>query len=285
MGATLGGPSSTAALDVEAAKGPGGITPGVIDAAMSSLATFVAALFAARVFDDADLGAYAVFYTAFNFGQVVANNLIYIPAEVVAVAWPSAARLRIIRQSIPLGIGPSVAGAMAIGIAGLITIQFADTALVVPLTLTAGVTTFLWPTQDHVRRMLHIANRSWAAAGVSIAQFATVVASIGILLAIDIPEAWIPYGSLALANAISLLAGLSVARRSLVSGEAPGKLQGRSLTHSGAWLLVGVGTPTITAFAAASIITFAAGPEALGFAEAARNSEIEETHDDVAELP
>lgn len=259
-----------ATLDVESARSTRGISPGVIDAAMSSLATFIAALVAANLLDDADLGVYAVFYTAFNFGQVIANNLVYIPAEVVAVAWPVEDRLRIIRQSMPLALGPSLAGAMAIGVASLITIQIAEAGLVVPLTLTAGVTTFLWPTQDHVRRTLHIAHKSWAAAAVSITQLLAVVGSIVVLTATDTPRVWIPYGSLAIANAVSLIVGLGLARMSLPAGTAPERIHMRSLSQSGSWLLVGVATPTITAFAGASIITFVAGPEILGFAEAAR---------------
>ena len=263
-------PATDAALDIEGAKGARGIAPGVVDAAMSSLATFVAALVAANVLGDADLGVYAVFYTAFNFGQVVANNLIYIPAEVVAVSWPMEARLRVIKQSIPLAIAPSLTGAMAIGVASLITIQFADGALVIPLTLTAFTTTLLWPTQDHIRRTLHIAERSWAAAATSVAQFATVVVSIVVLVALDVPRVWVPYGSLAIANAVSLIVGLAMARGALRAGPAPERIHARNLTRSGTWLLVGVGTPTVAAFGAATIITFAAGPEALGFAEAAR---------------
>ncbi|MDJ0925416.1 MAG: hypothetical protein QNJ77_12715 [Acidimicrobiia bacterium] len=258
------------ALDVAGAKGTRGITPGVVDAAMSSLATFIAALVAANILTDAELGVYAVFYTAFNFGQVIANNLVYIPAEVVAVSWPEHVRIKIIRQSIPLGITPSVIGALAIGVAGLITIQITTASFVLPLALTAGLTTLLWPTQDHVRRTLHIANKSWAAAAVSVAQFVTVVGSIGVFLLAGVPDVWIPYGSLALANAASLLVGLILARWSVSRERAPERLNRKSLTQSGAWLLVGVGTPTVTAFAAATIITFAAGPEALGFAEAAR---------------
>ena len=64
-----------------------GLTSGVVDAGMSSLATFLGGLIAANILGRAELGVYAVFFAAFNFGQVLANNLVYIPAEVVAVAW------------------------------------------------------------------------------------------------------------------------------------------------------------------------------------------------------
>lgn len=244
--------------------------PGVVDAAISSLATFLAGLVAANILDAKNLGVYAVFFTAFNFGQVIANNLVYIPAEVAAVAWPVESRLRVISQSIPLSIVPSLAGGLAIGIASLVTAQIAEASIVVPLTITTGITTLVWPTQDHIRRTLHIADRSWAAATVSTAQLAVAAVSIGALLVADVPAAWIPFGALAIANVVSLLIGIVLVRMSLTSQLAPERLHLRNLTKSGMWLLIGVGTPTVTAFGAATIITFAAGPEALGFAEAAR---------------
>ncbi len=247
-----------------------GITAGVFDAAMSSLATFLGGLVAANVLGDSELGVYAVFFTAFNFGQVIANNLVYIPAEVVAVAWKAETRTRVLTQSIPLGLLPSVVGALAIGIASLVAAQIATATVVIPLTITAAVTTLLWPTQDHIRRMLHIADRSWAAAAVSTAHFFVTAIAIGVLLLLDVDGEWIPFGALAIANMASLLIGLVLARPRSGTEKAPERLDLRSLTRSGIWLMVGVGIPTITAFGAATIITFAAGPEALGFAEAAR---------------
>lgn len=255
-----------------------GLTGGVVDAATSSMATFVAALVAARILTDTELGIYAVFYTAFNFGQVIANNLVYIPAEVLVVSWPVAARLRAMRQTTRLALGPSMAGAAAVGIATLIAAQVAESSLVLPLTVTAGITTFFWPTQDHVRRMLHIAELSWHAAAVSVVQFVTVLASIGALMVLDVPAAWIPYGSLGIANGTSLITGLALARhyhirtrrRDRSALTDPIRLRLRELIRSGSWLLAGVGAPTLAAMGSATIITFVAGPDVLGYAEAAR---------------
>jgi O-antigen/teichoic acid export membrane protein len=255
-----------------------GLTGGVVDAAMSSLATFAAALVAARILSDTQLGVYAVFYTAFNFGQVIANNLVYIPAEVIVVSWPVAARLRALKQTTRLAIGPSLAGAAAIAIATLIAAQVAEAAVVMPLTITAAITTFFWPTQDHVRRMLHIAELSWHAAAVSVVQFVTVIGAIAALMLLDVPAAWIPYGSLGIANGTSLITGLALARhyhirtrrRDLSGRGDPIKLRLRELIQAGSWLLAGVGAPTLAAMGAATIITFAAGSDILGYAEAAR---------------
>ena len=247
-----------------------GITAGVLDAGMSSLATFLGGLVAANLLGDSELGVYAVFFTAFNFAQVVANNLVFVPAEVVAVAWPKETRMQVLVQSIPLGALPSLAGAAAIGIAALVAAQTATASLVMPLAITTGLTTLLWPTQDHVRRMLHIADRSWAAAAVSTVQFSVMALSIGVLIFLDVDDGWIPFGALAIANAVSIFVGLILARPSGGIRPAPERLRLRSLTKSGVWLMLGLGIPPVTAFAAASIIFFAAGPEALGFAEAAR---------------
>lgn len=246
-----------------------GIGAGVVDAAMSSLATFLTGLVAATILGDAELGVYAIFFTAFNFAQVIANNLIYVPSEVVAVAWPPAHRTRVLTQSIFYGIGPSLAGAMAIGIATLVAAQTSTADVVTPLTITAAVTTFLWPTQDHVRRMLHIADRSWAAATISATQVAISAASIGVMLVLDVTKEWIPFGALAIANLLSLILGL-ILSKPWAAEPALERLDPRSLMRSGVWLMIGVGVEPVAAFGAASIITFAAGLEVLGYAEAAR---------------
>ena len=246
-----------------------GIGAGVVDAGMSSLATFLTGLIAATILGRAELGVYAIFFTAFNFAQVIANNLIYIPSEVVAVAWPQEHRTRVLTQSIFYGILPSLAGALAIGIATLVAAQTSTADVVTPLTITAAATTFLWPTQDHIRRMLHIADRSWAAASVSAVQVAISGASIAVMLLLDVTAEWIPFGALAIANLLSLLLGLILARP-WAAEPALERLNPHSLMRSGVWLMIGVGIEPVAAFGAASIITFTAGLEVLGYAEAAR---------------
>lgn len=246
------------------------ITAGVADAALSSLATFVAGLIAANILGDAELGIYAVFFTAFNLGQVIANNLIFVPAEVVTVSWPEEARTRVLGQSIKYGIMPSVVGTLAIGIATLITWNIAASDVVIPLAITTAATTLVWPVQDHVRRILHIANRSWAAASVSIANFVATAVAIGGLLFLGVADEWIPFGALALSNLVSLTHGLILARPSTSGARAPEQLRPRELVRSGGWLMLGVGIPAVAAFAVATIITLGAGAEAMGYAEAAR---------------
>jgi hypothetical protein len=147
--------------------------------------------------------------------------------------------------------------------------QISTADVVIPLTITAAATTFFWPTQDHIRRMLHIADRSWAAASVSTAQLAIVAISIATLKILDVRAEWIPFGALAVANLLSLILGVILARP-WATASTPERLDPRRLIRSGIWLLIGVGIEPAAALGAAAIITFAAGPAVLGYAEAAR---------------
>jgi hypothetical protein len=82
---------------------------------------------------------------------------------------------------------------------------------------------------------------------------------------------WIPFGGLAIANLCSLLAALLLAARRRRPAHAhPIALRFTELWDLGAWLFVGSIVPSIAAFGVASIVTVLAGPEAIGFAEAAR---------------
>jgi hypothetical protein len=244
---------------------------GITDASLASLATFSAGLVAVNIFSGADLGIYAVFFVAFTMGQLVAYQLIYVPAEIVAVPREESQQLAIFRESIRLGIGPSLVGASAMFVAVLTTAPLAEPALLIGLGVTGFGATLLSPTQDHVRRTLHIANRSWYAATMSLTQLVVTLLVIGTLLLIDTPTAWIPFGGLMAANLVSLGIGLVLVRhtRSPVHAHiAP--LRFRTLAADGRWLLTQALIPAGAAFVVASIITYLASPTAMGYAEAAR---------------
>jgi len=118
--------------------------------------------------------------------------------------------------------------------------------------------------------MLHIAKHSWASVGVSSAQLLATIASIAVLAALDVPRVWIPFGALAIANAASLATGVALAAPWNKIDESLERLSFRALIQSGRGLLAGVGIPALTKFGAATIIGYIAGPEILGYAEAAR---------------
>jgi O-antigen/teichoic acid export membrane protein len=242
----------------------------VLDASFASLATFVSGLVAVNVLDAADLGIYAVFFSAFIFGQLIAYQLIYVPAEIVSVSRTGVLRLTVLDDSFRLGALPSVGGASLVLLAALTTAPLASTSLTVALTVTAFAATLLSPSQDHVRRTLHIANRSWKAAAMSLTQFLVTLLATGIMLLLDVPVGWIPFGALTAANFLSLTLGLVMAARDRHGATSDTRLGFSELVAQGRWLLLQASLPAGAAFVTANIITYLAGPEAMGYAEAAR---------------
>jgi O-antigen/teichoic acid export membrane protein len=245
------------------------VPAGLLDAGMASLAHFVVGVASVNLLGEADLGVYAVFFAAFMVSAIVPQFLVFTPAEIIAVAEPVESRLRCVWQSLRLGVGPTVIGAFSMVIAAAATASDTDSQVTVALLVTGGIAVLVSPAQDHVRRLLHIAKRSWSAASVSVVQFIVVVIGIGGMLAIDVPAPWIPFGALAAANIVSLSVALVLARPE-ASSESGVKLSFSELVQSGRWLLATALVPFAAGFAGSLLIVKLAGPEALGLAEAAR---------------
>ncbi len=210
-----------------------------------------------------------MFFTAFFLGSVIVTELVLVPAQVVAVDLPREDRLQVTRRSLALGLIPGVLGMLAAGAAALLTAELTSETVLVALALTTAVTIVVSPLQDHVRQLLHIADRSWHAVAVSVVQLCGVAGTIGFLTIIDVEKAWIPFGSLAVANVLSLATGLFLAGAHRHQ-DVVAPLSFRSLADSGRWLVVRAATPAAFAFVAANILTQLAGPVAYGYAEAAR---------------
>jgi O-antigen/teichoic acid export membrane protein len=242
---------------------------GMVDASLASLATFAVGIAAANLLDVRDLGVYAVFFTAFMFATVLPRNLIFTPAEVTAVSRPVQLRMKLLAQSIRLGLPLALVGSTTVLIAALITGSLTEPEVVVALVATTGITAAISPIQDHVRKMFHIADHSWLAAAVSAVQATVAVLAVGAMMVLDIPPPWIPFGALAIANTVSLTVAWILAQRVGATGGRP-RLQFRELSVSGKWILLQSLAPSIAGFVVAAVIVRLAGPEALGYAEAAR---------------
>ncbi len=244
------------------------LAAGVMDVGLASLATFAAGLTGVTMLGDIDRGVYGVFFTAFFLGSVIVTELVLVPAQVVAVGLPEEQRLSVTRRSLWLAVVPGavamLAAAAAAGLQGDETSSKVITALVV----TTAATIVVSPMQDHVRQLLHISENSWRAVVVSGVQLAGVAAGIGVLWGLDVERAWIPFGSLALANTLSLSVGLFLARSPRTA--AGDSLRFGELALSGKWLVIRAATPATLAFVAANILSEIAGPTVYGYAEAAR---------------
>lgn len=237
---------------------------------MSSLATFVIGLFAARELSVELLGAYALVFSAFQLAAVVPCQLVFTPLEVATIGEPPEHRLRLLRHTLALGFLPSLLPALAVVGWVLVVPPGIPAPVVVALTLTGAATALVSPIQDHLRRMLHIAHASWYAVAVSAVQLLVCVAGTALFLLTRLPEWWAPFGVLGSANLLSLAVGLLLARRSEGSPTGLARWHLRDIARSGGWLLVVGVIPFGTAFFASTLVAQLAGAAQLGFAEAAR---------------
>lgn len=243
---------------------------GIVDASSASLATFLMGLAAVNLLPAAERGVFAVYFTTFMLATLVPHNLVFTPSEVDAVGFPIDQRIPLIRRTMALGVGPAALGALSVGLAALVAGPLTTSSVIIPLTITTAIAAILSPLQDHLRKMLHIGSRSWLAAWVSVVQLATAVVAILTMMAADVADPWIPFGSLAIANTVSLSFGWLVTMR--LHGHVPAESEIRlgDLARRGRWLVFQAAAPALAGFLAATIITRLASAEALGYAEAAR---------------
>jgi O-antigen/teichoic acid export membrane protein len=246
-----------------------GVPAGLTDAGLASLAHFLVGLAAVNLMGSSDRGVYAVFFAAFLVAGVVPQYLIYTPAEVIAVSHDREHRLDQFRQSLLMGVGPTLVGASALVIAAIATADDTTPEVTYALMTTSILAILVSPAQDHVRRLLHIAKHSWNAAAVSTAQLVVVAIMLTTLIAIDVPVAWVPFGSLMVANIVSLSLGLILAKRHALS-DAFSRLRFRELAVSGRWLLAMGLLPFVSGLIGSILIVKIAGAVAMGYAEAAR---------------
>jgi hypothetical protein len=246
------------------------VPAGLLDAGTASLASFAITVQAARSFAPAELGTYALFYTAFIMTAVVPTHLLFSPAEISSIAYPEPRRLRLLDQSLHRGLllalGTAVIGMLAavVGTAG------APGHLVVPLVLTSVACTAVSPVQDHVRRLLHFAGHSWKAAAVSTTQLAGALGSLLAFSQFHVPVAWVPFGALLCANVVSLTVGLRLSAAARRGFPALDRLATVDLLRSGRWLLLVGLTPAAARFIAGVLVTHLASAATFGYFEASR---------------
>jgi O-antigen/teichoic acid export membrane protein len=248
----------------------GELVAGVVDAGLSSVATFCVGLYAARALGPATLGAYGLVFTAFVVVTRFPSQLIFKPAELLAVSVAREARLGLLGRTLALGTGPALLAAMAVALWTLLAPSSLSPDVVVALTVTGMLSAFVSPIQDHVRHMLHVGEASWGAAAMSAVLVGAALVALWLLPLLRAPSPWVPLGALAIGNALSLTTGLWMARDHATDPAERAKLGFRALVHSGRWLLLVALLPTGAAFASAALVIQLAGPAAMGYAEAGR---------------
>jgi O-antigen/teichoic acid export membrane protein len=247
------------------------VVAGVLDAALSSLATFAIGFFAARSLSAVDLGGYALVFAALMLATRVPAQLVFRPAEVVAVSIPIVERLGLLRHTLMFGALPALLAAVSMTLWALLAPSGLSADVIVALSVTGVASAFVSPIQDHVRQMLHLANASWRAAAVSGVQFAIAVAGVWVFPHLEVPTAWIPFGVLALANMTSMSVGLCLAHPAPHQAlSAHPELRIRNLLRLGSWLLPVALIPSAAGLLGATLVSHLAGAATLGYAEGAR---------------
>jgi O-antigen/teichoic acid export membrane protein len=241
---------------------------GLLDAGFASLARLAVGIYAARALTVSDLGAYALFFSAFVFASVVPMQFVLVPAELATLSADRPERLALLRQSWRIGTTVSVAAALLASLAAALGAE-APTRVLWPLALTMTACAALTPLQEHVRRVLHLAGISWHAALVSLIQLGCVALVLVLLTRARVPAIWRPFGALTIATVVSLGAGLLLARRRRPASRLP-RYEMTDLMRSGRWLLAIEAITAGATFLASVIVTRLDTPEALGYAEAAR---------------
>jgi O-antigen/teichoic acid export membrane protein len=248
------------------------VPAGILDSAFSSTATFLVSLLAVHELGPTDLGVYALAFTAFLFIATLPAALIFIPSEVAAIAGAEGVgRLGVLRRSIPVGARAAIL-ASVLGTAAMLAIPIdaswtARTGMAGGLLL-LGMTS---PIQDHLRRLLHAATHSAAAAAVSLVQLGAVILGASAFLLAGLGHrAWVPFTVLGLANLTSLLVAIAYSRRALQGVTARIGFDLRRVLGTGRWLLSSQLAGAALGFILVAIVGSFSGSAAIGFGEAAR---------------
>jgi O-antigen/teichoic acid export membrane protein len=243
---------------------------GLLDAGFASLATLGVGLYAAQALPLSEFGAYALFFSAFVLAAVVPAQLILSPAAFATVSASAIGieRLGLLRQTWRLGTLPAAIAAIVASAAAWFSAEAPDSVLWA-LAVTTTTCSIVSPLQDHLRRILHLANISWYAALVSLVQLCSVFGALAFFEVVGVGPIWRPFGALTLANVVSLAVGVALAYRRSREPTLP-RYQAGHLMRSGRWLLLQEAAITSAVFVSSAVVTQLAGPEALGHAEAAR---------------
>jgi O-antigen/teichoic acid export membrane protein len=242
------------------------VTAGQLDAGLSSLATFALQVYAVRAFDPSTLGMFSLSFAAFVLATQVPAYLVFNPAEVVALDERRAARPGVMRSTLISG-GLVAAATSIVVVAGCWQVRGkVPEATFWAVALTGAGAAVVSPIQDHLRRLLHMADRSWTAAAVSAVQVVGVAA--GMLVLHRGGAALVPYGALLAANCLSLGFGLAVSgfwrHRTAVD------LGRRAILRIGWWLLVAGLSGAAFSYLATSVIEVLLGLTVVGLVEGAR---------------
>lgn len=245
------------------------VSAGLLDAGMASLATFVVSLYAVRFLEPDQLGAYGIFFTAFVFASFVPAAVYFLPSRISALDTEQRERVGILPRTLRVGGLIAAAAAACTPIAGIAALGQLPLTDIGPLAVTTAGVVCVSSLQDHMRATFHISGLPWHAAAVSAIQLGAIATILFLMHSLSTAPQWIPFGSLALANCVSLAAGLCLARHGL-RVLPPALPTTRHLLKMGRSLLVLWIVPHATRLIASGLVASFRSIDAVGYAEAAR---------------
>lgn len=240
---------------------------GQVDSGLSSIGSFVVGVYAARNLDPGELGIYAIVFLMFVAASHVPTQLFLIPVEVDSIRrFGVGSGVDVLKASLWRGAWLALGSTLIVVLGVLPVLGHVPRDVLLALVLSAMAAAAVSPLQDHVRRVLHIARRSWSAAGVSFVQLLILVGALW-WIGVELGVYWAPFGALAIANATSVLLVIAASW-----GRTNNYLIPRmtDLFNSGRWLLVAGVSEPILGYVAGLVVVSIAGSVALGFAEGAR---------------
>ncbi|MFZ0015079.1 MAG: oligosaccharide flippase family protein [Acidimicrobiia bacterium] len=237
---------------------------GQLDAGFAALAGFIAGAVAVRYLTPDQLGVYSLLFLAFSVATQLPTQLMFSPSEVTMAHLPVEERLGSLRWSLPRGLLVSGLASVTVAAGALPLAQDVDLASVTPLLVTAVTFAFASPVQDHIRRVLHTADRSGQASTVSLTNL--ICTSLAVLALLQVDPLWVPFGAMTIGNIVSSLMALF-----FVAGQrgSPSP-KTRELFSMGRYLLVVGLANSGGGYLAGTLVGAIVGPAALGYVEAAR---------------
>ncbi|MGH8924447.1 MAG: hypothetical protein ACRDWA_07415 [Acidimicrobiia bacterium] len=230
------------------------------------MATFAAGIYAVRELSTEGLAGYALLFSAFTVMSQIPAELVFNPSQILAVDLPVNQRLGMLAHSAPRGALLATLSALGVPLGVLALTSQVALAELIALSVSASLLVVVSPLQDHMRAMLHMAEKSWAAAAASAVHFGTTLSAV-VVLSLVAPV-WAPFGALFCGNSLSLVvAGVWIRSRRV---PAPAKPTFRELRWLGGWLLLTGLSKTGLRYAISAFLNVVAGLAALGYVEGAR---------------
>jgi hypothetical protein len=257
------------------------IGAGVMDSGLTSMASLLVFLYAQSVFrEPSELGYFSLFMTSVLLAATLVRELIFIPAQKRVLDLDSPQRTLLVSRMISLGMKTAAGTGLTVLVATfLVSFEPGSRGVLVPFTITAYFAAITLPAQEHSRRMLHLAGFHLSAAIVAASQLMLVIAMLAVATAVDPPEDWVPFTTIALARLLSLGVAfglIALKRRTIATPDnaainrAAQALTLKQLVYDGRWLVGGAGLVTATNMATVAIVGSIAGYQVAGYAEAAR---------------